>query len=149
MRRASDTLTGDLFATIAAIPQAHPHTPGAWRFRGEIAHVMGEAIKGCHKDRYQIAADMSRLLGREVSVNTLDKYTSEASEDHLPNLETAIAFDAATEGTALASLHASKLGCRVLPGRDLLLADLGRLQQMKGDIANQEKAIKKALGEDK
>ncbi|MBI5658078.1 MAG: hypothetical protein HZC43_00675 [Nitrosomonadales bacterium] len=110
---------------------------------------MSEAIKLCAKDRYQIAADMSRLLGRELSLNTLDKYTSEASEDHIPNLETAIAFDAATEQTALACFFASKLGCRVLPGKESLHAELGRLEIMKGDIAKQEKAIKKILGEDK
>jgi hypothetical protein len=144
VRRAADTLTGDLFS---GIPQAHPMTPGAWNFRREIAVVMGDAIKECSKDRWQIAADMSRLLGREVSANTLDKYTSEASEDHIPNLETAIAFDAATGQTALVSLFASKLGCRVLPGKDSLLAELGRLEQMKGNIAKQEKAIKKLLGE--
>lgn len=144
MRRIVDTLSGDLFASV---PKAHPMTPGAWRFRGEIAHVMGEAIKGCHKDRYQIAADMSRLLGREVSVNTLDKYTSEASEDHIPNLETAIAFDAATEQMALANLFAGKLGCRVLPGKDSLLVELARLEQMKGEITRQEKVIKRVLGE--
>ncbi len=144
MRKIVDTLTGDLFATV---PQAHPMTPGAWRFRGEIAHVMGEAIKTCSKDRYQIAADMSRLLGREVSVNTLDKYTSEASEDHIPNLETAIAFDAATEQMALANLFVSKLGCRVLPGKESLLVELVRLDQMRADITKQEKAIKRVLGE--
>lgn len=146
MRRPQDKMTLDMFD---GIPQAHPMTAGSWRFRTEIAVAMGDAIKLCSKDRYQISADMSRLLGREISVNTLDKYTSEASEDHIPNLETAIAFDAATEQTALASLFASKLGCRVLPGKDSLLAELGRLQQMKGDIANQEKAIKKILGEDR
>jgi hypothetical protein len=144
MRRIVDTLTGDLFASM---PKAHPMNPGAYRFRGEIAHVMGEAIKTCLKDRYQIAADMSRLLGREISINTLDKYTSEASEDHIPNIETAIAFDAATEQMALANLFASKLGCRMLPGKDSLLAELGRLEQMKGEIAKQEKAIKRVLGE--
>lgn len=144
MRRPQDKMTLDLFD---GIPKAHPPTPGAWRFRAEIAHAMGAAIKACPKDRYQIAFEMGRLLGREISVNTLDKYTSEASEDHIPNLETAIAFDAATEQTALASLFAGKLGCRVLPGKESLLAELGRLQQMKGDIANQEKAIKKILGE--
>ncbi|OGS90820.1 MAG: hypothetical protein A2Z95_06020 [Gallionellales bacterium GWA2_60_18] len=144
MRRAADTLTGDLFANI---PKAHPQTPGAWRFRGEIAYAMGEAIKASPKDRYQIAADMSRLLGREVSTNTLDKYTSEASEDHIPNLETAIAFDAVTGQTALASLFAGKLGCRVLPGKESLTAELGRLAYMKTEIAKQEKAIKQLLGE--
>lgn len=143
-RRFADTLTGDLFSSI---PQAHPMTPGSWNFRREIAVVMGDAIKACHKDRWQIAADMSRLIGREISANTLDKYTSEASEDHIPNLETAIAFDAATEQTALADFFARKLGCRVLPGKDSLLAELGRIEQMKGDLAKQEKAIKRILGE--
>lgn len=146
MKRIVDNLTGDLFANV---PQAHPMTAGAWRFRSEIAHAMSDAVKVCSKDRYQIAADMSRLLGREISINTLDKYTSEASEDHIPNLETAIAFDAATEQLALANLFAGKLGCRVLPGKDSLLAELGRLEQMKGEIAKQERAIKKVLGEEK
>lgn len=142
MRRIADTLTGDLFADI---PQAHPMTPGAWSFRREISLAMGDAVRTCDKDRYQIAADMSRLLGREISVNTLDKYTSEAAADHIPNLETAIAFDAATGQTTLASLFASKLGCRVLPGKDSLFAELGRLEQMKGAIARQERQIKKLL----
>ncbi len=144
MKKIDDKLTLDMFD---GIPKAHPMNAGAWRFRTEIAHVMGEAIKACEKDRYQIAADMSRLLGREISINTLDKYTSEASEEHIPNFETAIAFDASTGQMALASFFADKLGCRVLPGKESLQAELGRLQILKGDIANQEKAIKRILGE--
>lgn len=146
MRRVIDTLTGDLFASV---PRAHPMNPGAWNFRSEIAHAMGEAVKACAKDRYQIAADISRLVAREVSVDTLNKYTSEASECHIPNFETAIAFDAVTGSMALVSLFAEKLGCRVMPGKDSLLTELGRLEQMKGDIARQERAIKKLLGEEK
>jgi hypothetical protein len=143
MRRIIDTLSGDLFASI---PQAHPMAPGAWRFRVEIAHAMGEAIRASSKDRYQIAADMGRLLGREVSVNTLDKYTSEAAEEHHPSLETAIAFDAATGQMALVSLFAEKLGGRVLPGKQSLQAELGRLEMMKQEIAKQERVIKRVLG---
>jgi hypothetical protein len=144
MKRIVDSLSGDLFASI---PEAYPMLPGAWNFRIEIAHVMGEAIRLADKDRYTIAADMSRLLGREVSVNTLDKYTSEAAEGHHPSLETAIAFDAATGALSLLAMYAAKLGCRVLPGKENLLAELGRLEQMKGQIAVQERAIKKVLGE--
>lgn len=92
---------------------------------------------------------MSRLIGRDVSVDTLNKYTSEASEEHIPNFETAIAFDAVTGQLGLVSLFAAKLGCRVIPGKDSLLTELGRLEQMKGDIAAQEKAIKRMLGEAK
>lgn len=146
MRRVIDNLTGDLFS---GIPTAHPMTPGAWRFRCEIAHVMGESIKVCSKDRYAIAADMSRLISREVSVDTLNKYTSEASEEHIPNFETAIAFDAVTGQLGLVNLFAAKLGCRVIPGKDSLMTELGRLEIMKGEIAAQEKAIKRMLGEAK
>ncbi len=146
MKRLIDSLSGDLFASI---PKAYPALPGAWNFRIEIAHVMGEAIKACAKDRYAIAADMGRLLGREVSVNTLDKYTSEAAEGHHPSLETAIAFDQVTGQMALVALFAGKLGAKVLPGKDALLAELGKLEQMKGEIARQERAIKRVLGEEK
>ena len=142
MKRIVDTLSGDLFASI---PTAYPMLPGAWNFRVEIAHVMGEAIKAAPQDRYAIAADMGRLLGREISVNTLDKYTSEAAEGHHPSLETAIAFDAATGQMALLAMYAAKLGAKVLPGKDALLAELGRLEQMKGEIARSERAIKRVL----
>lgn len=42
MKRIVDTLTGDLFDSI---PQQHPLTAGAWRFRCEIAHAMGDSVK--------------------------------------------------------------------------------------------------------
>ncbi len=142
MKRIVDSLSGDLFASI---PQAYPMLPGAWNFRIEIAHVMGEAIKAAEKDRYAIAADMGRLLGREMSANTLDKYTSEAAEGHHPSLETAIAFDAACGGMALLAMYAGKLGAKVLPGKASLEAELGRLEMLKGDIARQERAIKRVL----
>ena len=143
MKRLIDSLSGDLFASI---PKAYPMLPGAWNFRVEIAHVMGEAIRSCGLDRYAIAADMGRLLGREVSINTLDKYTSEAAEGHHPSLETAIAFDQVTGQMGLLAMYAGKLGCSVLPGKDALLAELGKLEQMKGEIARQERAIKRVLG---
>ncbi len=142
MRKIADTLTRDLFASI---PRGHPQTHGAWRFRFEISHAMSEAIGSCEKDIFEIAADMSRMLGREVSVNTLRKYSSPAAEDHVPNLETAMAFDAATGRMALISIYAAKLGCSVLPGKDKLLAELGRIEQQESDLAKQKKAIKQFL----
>ena len=141
MRRVIDNLTGDLFET----PKPHPKTKGAWRFRVEIAEAMSDAISTSEKDIFEIAADMSRMLDREVSINTLRKYASVAAEDHVPNLETAMAFDAATGRLALITLWAEKLGCSILPGKDKLLAELGRIEQQKSELVNQERAIKKFL----
>ncbi len=142
MKPVLDTITGDLFASI---PKPYPALPGAWNFRVETAHVMGDAIRACGKDRYQIAAEMSRLLGREITANSLDKYTSEAAEGHHPSLEVAMAFDQVTGQMALIAMYAAKVGAKVLPGKDSLLAELGRLEQQKMELSRQERAIKRVL----
>ncbi len=85
---------------------------------------------------------MSRLLGREISLHMLNAYTAESRETHVPRLDVAIAFDAATEGFALANFAAQKLGCRLLFGKDALLAELGRIDQQRAELAKAEKSIK-------
>jgi hypothetical protein len=106
---------------------------------------MSEALKECRFDRFEVAAKMSRLLGREISKHMLDAYTAESRETHIPPLDVAIAFDAATEGYALISLYAGKLGCRITVGDDVLLTELGRINQLESELSHQKKSLKKLL----
>lgn len=145
MTRVKDLLTPDLFD----IPQPAPQVPGSMNYAVEIAHVMSNALKECPHDRYEVVARMSRLLGREVTLHMLNAYTAESRDTHVPRLDVAIAFDAATEGFALSNFHAGKLGCRLLFGKDALLAEIGRIDQMKADLAKKEKAIKQFLERNK
>lgn len=142
MARARDLFTLDMFN----IPAPAPQTPGSMNYSCEIAHVMSEALKACPDDRYEVAARMSRLLGSEVSVNMLNAYTAESRETHNITLERAIAFDAATEGYALLKFFADKRGCRVLVGKEALLAELGEIGRLKQELGEQERAIKAAIG---
>lgn len=142
MARARDLITLDMFD----IPVPAPQAPGSMNYRVEIAHVMSQALKDCQHDRYEVAARMSRLLGSEVSVNMLNAYTAESREAHNITLERAIAFDAATDGYSLLKFHADKRGCRVLVGKEALLAELGEIGRLKQELAEQEKAIKAVIG---
>ena len=101
MARAKDLLTPDLFE----IPERSPATPGSVNYAREIAAVMSQALKACPYDRIEVAARMTRLLGREVSLHILNAYTAESRQQHVPSLEKAIAFDLATEGSALSLIH--------------------------------------------
>lgn len=141
MPRIKDMLTLDLFD----VPVAAPSTPGAMNYAREIAAVMSQALKECPFDRVEVAARMTRLLGREISLSMLNAYTAESREMHNISLERAIAFDAATESFALLNFYSAKRGCKVMVGKDSLLAELGRIDQMKADLARQEKAIKNYL----
>lgn len=141
MSRVKDLLTLDLFH----VPSPAPSTPGAMNYAREIAHVMSEALKSCPHDRVEVAARMTRLTGKEVSLAMLNAYTAESRETHNISMEKAIAFDAATEGFGLLNFYAAKRGCKVMVGKDSLLAELGRIDQEKAELAKQEKAIKHYL----
>lgn len=136
-----DSLTIDMFKDM---PPAPVSTAGGLSCRSEIAHAMSEALKGY--DRYEIAAKMSRLLDREISKHMLDAYTAESREDHIPPLDTAIAFDLATGSKTLGELFARKIGAKLAVGREALDAKLGQLERMRDEAAKQIKAIKKAMG---
>lgn len=141
MRRLPDLFSGDLFE----VPQPAQERPGSMALTREIAHVMSDALKACTHDRVEVAARMTRLMGREVSLSMLNAYTAESAERHTISLERAIAFDAATEGYGLLEFFARQRGCSLNVGKAALLAELGRFEQMKSEIAKQERAIKKYL----
>lgn len=119
--------------------------PGSLACRAEIAAAVSAALKGL--DRYDIATSMIRLLGRDISKHMLDAYTAESREDHIPPLDTAIAFDLATGAHTLVNLYASKVGARVAVGKEALDTKLGQLERIRDDAAKQIKQIKRVMGE--
>lgn len=145
MSRLRDLLTIDMFD----VPVAPLAAPGSMNLSREIAAVMSQALKDCPHDRIEVAARMTRLLGREVTLAMLNAYTAESRENHNISLERAIAFDAATEGYALGNFFAGKRGCRMLVGKDALLAELGRLDRARAEIASQERLVRKMLNNKK
>ena len=140
MKRHPDERTADLFA---ASPAEVP--PGSLACSVEVAHTMSEALRACGRDRYEVAARMSRSLGREVTVAMLNAYTAESRETHNVSLERAIAFDTATDTFALLQLHARKCGATVLRGADCYLAELGRIESQRRELAERERALRVLL----
>lgn len=136
-----DTLTGDLFL----IPRPVMPNKGALACRAEIAGLMSDALKG--NDRFEVATEMSKLLGREITKNMLDAYTAESREDHIPPFDTAIAFDLATNSHTLLDFAASKLGARISVGKDALNSQLGKLERVRDEAAKQIKQLKAIMGE--
>ena len=142
MARPKDPFTLDLFD----IPKPSPQTPGSMDSAVEIAHAMSKALKACPHDRYEVVARMSRLLGREITLNMLNAYTAESRETHVPRFDVAIAFDAATEGNTLAEFHAGKLGGRVVLGADALAVELNNIAKLQEELKEKALRIKAFMG---
>lgn len=142
MRRAPDFFSADMFP---AIPRPADLGSPAMDLKVRIAHAMGRAMKNCTVDRYEIAARMSRVLGRDVSKHMLDAYSAASKDTHIPNLEFCIAFDTATESKELLNLYAALLGCSVLVGEETLRAELGKLELQEQEIRKRRRALKNYL----
>lgn len=126
----SDALTGDLFD---AIPKPWRADAGAMDFRTRVAALLGQMLAEVQAndpdhDRYWVAAQVSRLVGKEVSKSMLDGYTAESRETFNLPFYLVAAFESACDSTLLTDWNAGVRGGRFLPGVEAIDADIGRLQ---------------------
>lgn len=141
MPHRRDSRTLDLFD----IPEAPVPTGGSLNFDAQICATLSETLKHCPKDRYRVAADMSRLLAREISKHMLDAYTAESRDAYNFPLNYVAAFEVATASFALTQLLAKLRGCRILVGEDALLAELGKIEREEQALTQRKQAIRAYL----
>lgn len=142
MAGPADRRSGDLFD---APPRPAAEIAGAFDHRATIAHLLAEMFARSGLDRYAIAANASRLAGKDVTKAMLDQYTSEAREEFnapawlMPALEAACATHAYTEWLA------AQRGGRVLWGDETLHHDLSRLERIREEAEVRIRALKQAI----
>lgn len=146
MTRSSDKRTLDLFDAVPAAPAL---VEGGLAFDAELRAALVQALKETPLSRYQVAARMSELLATDVSKNQIDAWTAESREGWRFPLVYAPAFEAACETYALIDLFARKRGCRVAHGKDALLAELGRLEQLEHELRQKRRRLKDLLRDDR
>ncbi|MEP7041891.1 MAG: hypothetical protein ABI843_02445 [Dokdonella sp.] len=135
---------GDLFD----VPRPAAQIPASMDYRPVLAGIVSQMLEQATtagKDRYAVAAEMSRLAGKEISKYMLDAYSANSREEYnipawlMPLLEVAC-------GSYLYSNWLAEVrGGRMMIGRDALAAELGRLERQKGELAREEKAIRERL----
>ncbi len=141
MGRKHDSLTLDMFE----IPQPAGGYPGSMHYGAEVAHLVSDALRG--HDRYQVAAKMSRLTGREVSKFMLDAWSAESRENHNMPFYLAPVLESALDTHIFSNWLADKRGGRLLVGREALNAELGKLEKLKDEAARKIRELKKIMGE--
>lgn len=122
--------------------------PGSLDFDRELRLALNRALKETPKDRFDVAAEMSRLTGEEISKTTIDSWTGASRTSwnmpakHLP------AFIQATGAHWLLDQIATKVGCKVLAGDEIVAAKMAQidieLARLKDLRSNLMAAAKKA-----
>lgn len=144
MRRAHDTLTGDLFALL---PRPAEQVPGSQDYCSEVAHLVSQALSSAGVDRIEVAARMTRLSGRDVSKDMLYGYTAESRDRYNLPFYLAPVLEAACETHTLTHWLADKRGGQLLVGKAALDAEIGKLERARDEAGKRIRQLKHVMGE--
>ncbi|WP_350447805.1 hypothetical protein ABS648_05385 [Pseudomonas solani] len=142
MRHGKDDRTLDLFS----VPQPVLAVPGQGNYSAQVSELVGGILKASDLERPEVAAQMSRLSGDDVSKLMLDAWSSPARMDHNIPLYRVALLEQVCETSQLTDWLVSQRGGRVAYGRDALLAELGRLERAKEEASRMARELRRVLG---
>lgn len=119
--------------------------PGSLNVSVQLRNELSEGLKRSMLSRYQTAARMSELTGAEITKSQLDSWTAESKEYHRFPAEYLPAFCYATGYKKPLKIMAKMVQCYLLESEEALLAELGKIDQTKKDLARREKTVRNLL----
>lgn len=119
--------------------------PGSFNLSCRLRGELSEGLKRCSLSRYEVAARMSELVGAEITKSQLDSWTAESKELHRFPAEYLPAYCHVTKYTEPMRIMARLMQCYLLESEEALLAELGRIDQVKRDLSRKEKAVREFL----
>ncbi len=143
MAKSKDSRTTDMFD----IPRPAGGLQGSMDYSATVSGLVSRILKDAEGDRYDIAARMSRLADKEVTKHMLDAYASESRDHHNMPFYLVPVLESACSSYELTNWLADVRGGRLLVGRDVLHARLGKMERMKEAMAREIRNLKKHMGE--
>lgn len=138
-----DTVTLDLFE----VPQPAEPVPSAMNYRAQISGLVSKVLANAEGDRFEVAAACSRLTGHDVTKYMLDAYSSEGRDTFNLPMWLVPALEEACHTHLLTNWLVATRGGRMLLGREVLTAELGKLERQKEEAGRMIKELKKLMGE--
>ncbi|MDM8181287.1 hypothetical protein [Marinobacter salarius] len=144
MRRVKDTATIDIFE----VPQPVVPAPGSGNYAAQVSELVGSILKSSPHDRYEIAAQMSRLSGDDVSKHMLDAWSSPGRSEHNIPLYRVPLLEEVCQSHAFTDWLVHLRGGRVAYGREALAAQYGKMHRMKDRLQQEMRELKRLMGEE-
>lgn len=119
---------------------------GCMDIGSSIRAYITQALKTSPLSRYQVAARMSELLGKDITKAQLDAFSAESKDGHRFPLEYLPAFVDATGDRSLLHLIADKTSGYYIENADALRLELGRLTETEKQIRERKRVITSFLG---
>ena len=122
-------------------------TQGSLNIAEKLRTAMVRAIRTSGKDRFQIAGEMSHLVGRQITKMMLDSWTAESKPGNRPPADVMPAFCKATTSTEPIEVLNEPAGIFGLPGPDALRAEIQKYAEQERRARAEKRKREAFLGE--
>jgi hypothetical protein len=135
-----------LFDVIKALQEVRTAPDGgSLNIQARIQSAASAALKQTQLSRFEVAGRMSELTGVEITKWMLDSWTAESKEYHRFPAEFIPAFCIATQNWGLLAVLSECAGGYFLEGHEVLLTELGRVQDERENLRRRERQIRDYL----
>jgi len=132
---AADRLQIDLFEA--------EFEPGSMNIDIRLREEISKALRRCRLSRWQVVAQMSELLGSDVTKAALDSMTAESKEGHRFPLIWLAPFCKVTGTTRPIELVAEQLSMKVIGPEEVVAIELVRLERKRREIEAREAELRR------
>ncbi len=115
---------------------------GSLDIHHEFCAALSRAISRSGKSRYQVASEMSEMIGRDITKSMIDAYTAESHHEHNFPAEYLPAFCIVCQNFDPLKLIGRHSRCEVLESQEAIYAVIARYEKQKQDLEKQINKLK-------
>lgn len=119
---------------------------GSLRVKEAVTEALRKALEGCGMDRESVSRELSRLVGEEVSVHTVNNWCAEGKHNRRFPLEYAAALSVITGDQGVLDAALKIAGLRVLDRNQAAYFELGVLVAEERSRRKRKKEIEDRIG---
>lgn len=120
---------------------------GALNVDDRLRASLSRSIRSSGKDRFQLAGEISHLVGRQITKAMLDSWTAESKPGNRMPAEILPAFCRATASTEPLEILNEAAGIFGLPGPDALRAEIQKYAEQERQARSEKRKREMFLGE--
>lgn len=106
------------------------------------ASAVANILREDTRSRFEIAGQVSALMDADVSKFMLDGYAAESRDGHNISLARFMALIAVTQRFDVLDALLRRIGCAVVVGEEIVLAEIGHLEAQRRNIDQRLKGLK-------
>ncbi|NBB51470.1 hypothetical protein GVN24_24605 [Rhizobium sp. CRIBSB] len=110
----------------------------------QIASAVARVLKDDDRDRFDLAAAMSRIMDADVSKWMLDAYAAEGREEHNISAGRFLVLIAATGRYDVLEAFLRRIGCALVVGEEVLTVELGHVSAQIERLQARQRELKRA-----